>query len=56
MSSAKPDWAKLNAMGKLPRGQESNVPFLVEVEESRKRIKELEEEIRWLKEKIVTKR
>lgn len=49
MSSGRPDWSKLNEMGKLPKGQRSKVPFLSQLDVAEKRIKELEEEVNRLK-------
>ena len=49
MGAGKPSWDKLNEMGKLPKNARGNIPLLKELDEAKKRIKELETEVAELK-------
>ena len=45
MSSGKPDWAKLQQMGKLPENQRSKVPMLAQLDQAEKRLEEIQSKL-----------
>ena len=45
MGAGKPDWAKLYAMGKLPKEARGNIPMLTQLDAAEKQIKELEAKV-----------
>lgn len=42
MTAGKPDYNRLMELGKLPKGARGNIPYLKELDDANKRIKELE--------------
>ena len=49
MSAGKPNYNRLRELGKLPDSARGNIPLLKELDEAKKRIKELETEVAELK-------
>ena len=49
MGAGKPNFQKLHELGKLPENARGNIPLLKELDDTKKRIKELEAEVAELK-------
>ena len=49
MGAGRPNFQKLHELGKLPENARGNIPLLKELDEAKKRIKELETEVAELK-------
>ena len=49
MGAGKPDYNRLNELGKLPKSARGNIPLLGELDKAEKKIEKLEEKIEELK-------
>ena len=45
MSAGKPNWSRLHALGKLPKGAEHHIPGLADAAEAEKKLEELKKKL-----------